>query len=228
MIGAQAIDDSRVDYFGISLGGVMGSALMDGLRICARNAERRRRGLDHARAAQHQLGALQALLDGSYSDKIDQQIVLEVLQAYIDQVDGMSIAPHVLADPLPMNAPKQVLLQMGVNDDQVPNLGTEGLARTLPLPLLSDTPLSIYGMTPKAGPLSSALSLGSQAIGAADDEHAGERRSDEHRPQRRAHAPRRRATDRSVPPNRRGQLLLLGNLRSRVSFGNVAGPARLR
>ncbi len=153
--GQSVIDTSRVDYFGISLGGVMGSALMSWSPDLARgvlNVE----GAGWITLAQRSVNwALFSIpVDGAYSDKIDQQILLETLQAMFDPIDGMSVAPGLLAMPN-----KQLLLQMGVNDDQVPNLATEVHARTLGIPLLSDTPLMIKGLTVKSGPLPSALTV---------------------------------------------------------------------
>ena len=39
-------------------------------------------------------------VDGAYRDKLDQQILLQTMQAHLDPVDGLSIAQHMLADPL--------------------------------------------------------------------------------------------------------------------------------
>jgi hypothetical protein len=63
------------------------------------------------------------------------------------------VAPGLLAVP-----GKQLLCQMAVDDFQVPNLATEVYARTLGIPLLSDTALPIRGLEVKSGPLPSALS----------------------------------------------------------------------
>jgi hypothetical protein len=65
----------------------------------------------------------------------------------------------VLAAPLMGDPPKHILLQMAVNDLQVPNLATELYARTLGLPLLSDSPLDVRGLMKQPGPLPSALTV---------------------------------------------------------------------
>jgi hypothetical protein len=153
--GAQVIDTSRIDYFGISLGGVMGSALMSwspDLSRGALNVE----GAGWTTLAQRSLNwvLFKLVLDGTYPDLLNQQILLEVLQAHFDPVDGMSVAPGLLAMPN-----KQLLCQMGVNDFQVPNLATEVHARTLGIPLLSDAPLTIKGLSVAKGPVPSALTV---------------------------------------------------------------------
>ncbi len=158
--GAQVIDDARIDYYGISLGGVMGSSLM------GFSPDLERGVLNVGAAGWSTLfqrstnwGLFKLFIDGSYPDKIDQQVLLEIMQAHFDPFDGLSIAPHVLEAPLEGNPPKQVLLQMAVNDVSVPNLATELEARTLGLPLLSDSPLEIWGLSPADAPLASALTV---------------------------------------------------------------------
>jgi len=94
------------------------------------------------------------VVDGSYPDRIDQQIVIDLLQTHLDPVDGMSVAPGLLTMP-----GKQLLCHTAVNDFQVPNLATEVHARTLGIPLLSDTPLPIDGLTVAKGPVPSALTV---------------------------------------------------------------------
>ncbi|MFO0761211.1 MAG: hypothetical protein U0359_32330 [Byssovorax sp.] len=156
--GKSAIDASRIDYLGISLGGVMGSALMG-------YAPDLERGVLNVGAAgwsnlfhrSLNWALFKLVIDGSYPDKLDQQLLLEVLQAHFDPVDGMSIAPQVLDAPLEGNPKKHLLLQMAVNDLQVPNLASEIYTRSLGMPMLSEAPLAVAGIEKKDGPLPSAL-----------------------------------------------------------------------
>lgn len=156
--GKPVIDASRIDYLGISLGGVMGSALL------GYSPDLERGVLNVGAAGWSNLfhrslnwALFKLVVDGAYPDKLDQQVLLAVLQAHLDPVDGMSIAPNLIDAPLEGNPPKHVLLQIAVNDLQVPNLGSEIYARTLRLPLLSDAPLDVPGLNRKDGPLPSAL-----------------------------------------------------------------------
>jgi hypothetical protein len=158
--GQPSIDASRIDYYGISLGGIMGSALM------GYSPDLERGVLNVGAAGWSTLfqrsvnwSLFRLVIQGSYPEVLDQQILIEVMQAHFDAVDGMSIANHLTADPLAGNPVKHVLLQMGVNDMQVPNLASEIYARSVPLPLLSDAPAPIFGMTPKDGPVPSALTV---------------------------------------------------------------------
>jgi hypothetical protein len=53
--------------------------------------------------------------------------------------------------------PKQLVMQMGLDDAQVPNIATEMIARTSGIALLSPAVTDVYGMSAQPGPLSSAL-----------------------------------------------------------------------
>src|SRR5262249_23625753 len=137
------------------LGGVMGSSLMNWSPDMARgvlNVE----GAGWSNLIQRSLNwsIFSLVVNGAYPDKLDQQILIDILQAHLDPVDGMSVAPGLLAIP-----GKQLLMQMAVNDFQVPNLATEVHARTLGIPLLSDTALTIKGLSIQKGPLPSALTV---------------------------------------------------------------------
>lgn len=158
--GAPSIDASRIDYYGISLGGVMGSVLVG----ASPDLER---GVFNVGAAgwttllqrSTNWALFKLIIDGSYPDKLDQQILITVLQSYFDTADGMNLAPHYFDDLLPGNPEKQVLLQIAVGDLQVSNVASEAFARSAGLPLLDDAPKAVWGLPPSAGPLPSALTI---------------------------------------------------------------------
>lgn len=157
--GAQVIEDDRIDYYGISLGGVMGAVLMGyspDLERGVLNVGGAGWSLLMQRSTNWALFKL--ILGGSYPDKLDQQMVIEVIQAQLDPADGMTAAP-LLSAPLPGNPPKRILLQMAVGDPQVPNLATASYARSLGLPLLEDAAVQPWGLTVAPTPLESALSV---------------------------------------------------------------------
>jgi pimeloyl-ACP methyl ester carboxylesterase len=158
--GEAVVDTSRVDYYGISLGGVMGSALMSVSPDLARGALNVG-GAGWSTLLQRSQNWLlfKIIVDGAYPDRVDQQMLIEVLQNHFDPIDGENLSPHALLDPLPGSPKKQMLLQMSVNDPSVPNLASEVLARTMGLPLLDDSPLAIYGLDKASAPQSSALTV---------------------------------------------------------------------
>jgi hypothetical protein len=156
--GAPVADPSRVTYYGISLGGIMGLSFMgydpdvtQGVLGCGGGfwSTLFQRSVNWKEAA--------LLVPASYPDSLDGQLLLALAQMQFDYSDPATVAPHVLLAPLPGVPPKQLVMQMGLDDAQVPNVATEMIARTTGIGLLSPAVTDVYGMTAKAGPLSSAL-----------------------------------------------------------------------
>lgn len=71
------------------------------------------------------------LLDVSYPDKLEQQILLGLLQMLWDRGEGDGYADHITSDPLPGTPVKRVLMHEAFGDHQVANVSTELMARTL-------------------------------------------------------------------------------------------------
>jgi hypothetical protein len=98
------------------------------------------------------------IIPASYPDALDLQVVLALAQAQFDFAEPATVAPYVLSGtPLEGVPRKQVLVQMGVGDAQVPNVATEMLARTAGLQLLSPTVVAPWGLAAAPGPLASGL-----------------------------------------------------------------------
>jgi hypothetical protein len=156
--GEVVVDTSRVDYYGISLGGVMGSALMSVSPDLERGALNVG-GAGWSSLLQRSQNWLlfKLIVNGAYPDRLDQQLLIGVMQNHFDPIDGENLAPFALGAPLPASPKKHVLLQMSVNDPSVPNLASAVLARSMGLPLLDDSPVDVYGLEKAAGPQPSAL-----------------------------------------------------------------------
>jgi hypothetical protein len=156
--GAPVADPTRLTYYGISLGGIMGLSFMGydpdvtrGVLGCGGGfwASLFERSVNWKEA--------KLIIPASYPDSLDEQLLLELAQMQFDYSDPANVAPHVLSSPLPGVPAKQLLMQMGLDDAQVSNVTTEMIARTTGIPLLSPAVTQPYGMTPVAGPLASAL-----------------------------------------------------------------------
>ncbi len=94
-----------------------------------------------------------AFMESSLPDRLEQQKFIALAQTQLDRIDPGLYAAHVLREPLPGNAPRRVLLQIGLGDVQVPNLGAWLHARALGVPLLTPAPLPIAGLTEAPGPI---------------------------------------------------------------------------
>jgi hypothetical protein len=156
--GAPAADATRLTYYGISLGGIMGLSFMGydpdvtrGVLGCGGGfwATLFERSVNWKEA--------KVIIPASYPDSLDQELLLALAQMQFDYSDPATIAPHVLAAPLPGVPAKQLVMQMGVNDAQVANVTTEMIARTTGIDMLSPAAVTAWGLTPKSGPLASAL-----------------------------------------------------------------------
>ena len=92
----------------------------------------------------------------AYPDKLDQQVLIDMLQVVFDPVDGMSFATIVRANAA--SGTTQALLQMSVGDMQVCNLAAEIYTRSAGLTLLGPAPLTIHDH-PSPGPLTSGMTV---------------------------------------------------------------------
>jgi len=155
---AGYVDTSKVTYYGNSLGGIMGMSFMGYDPDVTRGALGVGGGF-WSTLFQRSVNWKEALLvfPGEYPDSLDQQLLMALAQMQFDYSDPATVAPYVVNAPLGGNPKKQVVMMMGVGDAQVPNVATEMIARTAGTPLLSPNAIDVYGMTPQAGPLSSAL-----------------------------------------------------------------------
>ncbi|MGC4868456.1 hypothetical protein ACLQ3B_23825 [Micromonospora sp. DT53] len=85
----------------------------------------------------------QTVLDGSYPDKVDQQLVLALLQMLWDRSEANGYAQHMTDRPLPRTPAHQVLMHVAFGDQQVSPAAAEVQARTvgarLHTPALADS-----------------------------------------------------------------------------------------
>jgi len=156
--GQPVADPSRVYYYGVSLGGIMGMSLMgydpdivlgvlgDGGGFWSALFQR-----------SYNWAEADLIVPGAYPDKLDVQVLLELAQMQFDYSDPATVAPYVLKAPLRGTPKKQILEFMGLYDMSVANVTTEMVARTAGLPLLTPDVVVPWGMTATAGPLPSAL-----------------------------------------------------------------------
>jgi hypothetical protein len=160
MGGRPFADASKLDYFGISLGGIMGGSFMGydpDVTMGALNVGGGEWSLLFQRSVDWTLFKLVA--GDAYPDALDQEILLALAQSQFDFSDPITNAPHTILSPLPGTPKKQILLQMGVGDCQVSNVATAVVVRSLGMPLLAESPVPIWGLTAVPGPQGSALTV---------------------------------------------------------------------
>jgi hypothetical protein len=157
--GVDFIDEARpLAFLGISQGHVLGGTL------AALNADIERNVLQVGGAAfttmmfrARPFDRFLFLLDVSLPDPMDQQKLAAQMQTHFDRFDPASFAPFVIGQPLPRGpdngaSRRRVLMQMGLGDAQVPNVGSELHARLVGLPLVTPSPKKVWALDSVTAP----------------------------------------------------------------------------
>ncbi len=140
------VDPERVYYYGISLGGIQGANLMAHTQ-----------DIDHA--VLHVGGAVwstmlerssnwtafETMMEYGVEDPLDRQVLYAVSQLMWDPVDPITHTASLKG--------RSLLWQESMGDEQVPNLCTHALARSVGVPLLSPAVEPVLGLEELEGPL---------------------------------------------------------------------------
>ena len=78
-------------------------------------------------------------------------------------------AKYLLKEKLPGNTDKHILMQAGLCDDEVPNLGTFLHARMAGVPLMQPSPYAAWGLENAQSGATSALELYDMGVANPDD-----------------------------------------------------------
>ena len=156
--GKAVADGKTVYYLGISNGGIQGvayAALSTDIKHFVLSVTG---GVWSAMIQRSSNFALMAMaLANRYPRAVDRAVLVSLSQHLWDYTDPITWGPHVIQSPLAGYAKKQIIYQESLYDDQVPNLTTRVMARTLGLTALSPAVEKVYGLPQKAGPLDSAF-----------------------------------------------------------------------
>jgi hypothetical protein len=148
------VDPTKVYYYGLSQGGIFGGTIMayeptitrGVLGVAAANYSMM---LERS----HDWPTYKAILMGAYGDPLDDVMALNLMQNRWDKTEPAGIA-NVLTQGVGTPA-KQVIIQIALGDDQVPNLASEWEARSAGLPVLAPSVQVGWGLTPMTTPLAS-------------------------------------------------------------------------
>lgn len=156
--GALVFDPSRTHFLGISMGHILGGTL------AALNPAIERAVLHVGGAGFSQMMFRALPFDGflavmklALPDPLDQQKLSATMQRHLDAVDPITWARYVLDEELPSGPPgnagnRQVLLQPGIADTQVPNFASYLHARALGVPLVLPKVESVWGLDEVSAP----------------------------------------------------------------------------
>ncbi|MGN6107329.1 MAG: hypothetical protein ACTHU0_19630 [Kofleriaceae bacterium] len=154
------VDPDRVYYYGISQGAIFGTAHMAFEPTI-------QRGVLAVGGANYSMlldrsgdwPLYSAVLKGAYPDLLDVTLAIQLFQMRWDKVEGAGVAHTVLAGAPTGVPPKQVLMQIAMGDEQVPNIASWWQARTMGIPVLGPSPTTPWGLTVQNSPLASGSAL---------------------------------------------------------------------
>jgi hypothetical protein len=154
------VDPDQVYYYGLSQGAIFGTPFMAWeptvtkavLGVGAANYSML---LDRSA----DWPTYRGILNGAYPDALDDTLLIGLMQMRWDKTEGSGIANTVLAGT-PTGVPaKQILMQIALSDEQVPNIGSYWEARTMNIPVLGPTPTTPWGLSVQQSPLASGSAL---------------------------------------------------------------------
>ena len=99
------------------------------------------------------------IVNGAYPDALDVTSAVGLFQMRWDKVEGSGVANTVLDGTATGVPAKQLLMQIALGDDQVPNLGSFWQARTMGIHVVSPTPATPWGLTTEDSPLAGGSAL---------------------------------------------------------------------
>jgi hypothetical protein len=159
--GSPLYDAGRVDFLGCSQGHILGGTL------AALDPELRRVVLDvggagftHMMPRARPFGVMSALLANTVGDRLTTEVVKAMFQSRLDEVDPATYAPLLLDGSLPGSpADRQVLLQMGLGDAEVPNAASYFHARALGIGVTAQPGSPLFGIAEAPADAKSALTV---------------------------------------------------------------------
>ncbi|HSN30337.1 MAG TPA: hypothetical protein VLT45_28810 [Kofleriaceae bacterium] len=154
------VDPTKVYYYGLSQGAIFGTPFMAWEPTVTRavlgvGAANYSMLLDRSADWPN----YRIILNGAYPDALDDTLVISLMQMRWDKTEGSGVANTVLAGVPQGVVQKQILAQIALSDEQVPNIGSYWEARTMNIPVLGPTPTTPWGLTVQQSPLASGSAL---------------------------------------------------------------------
>ena len=156
--GGSLVDPSKVHYYGISQGGVMGTtvcAIDPVIEKCVLQVGASNYSLLLERSLDWP--TYRTTLIGSYPNSLDAALIVNLMQNQWDRTEATSVADVVVGDGLPGTPTKQVFMQIAIGDDEVSNLASEYEARTMGIPVVTPSPYVPFGLQGTTGPVASGM-----------------------------------------------------------------------
>jgi hypothetical protein len=157
--GQPVLDGGAPYYYGISLGGILGPAIMANNPWIERGAlSVGGGGFSFIVTRSTATAALIEQVVDAVPGELDRQKLLSMIQTPIDSAEPHVWSSRLLTNTLePSPASRQVILQSGIGDTHVPSGATHIHARSLGLSQLGPVNRELPGLPSQTGPLPNAL-----------------------------------------------------------------------
>ena len=152
--GPSVLASANPVFMGISQGHILGGVIsvLDP-RIERAALQVGGAGLTHVMTRARPLGGLLFILRSAVADRLDQMKFIAMMQRGLDRIDPATYAELHRAGGPPGSPPdRRFLLQCGLGDSEVPNLGTFLHARALGMAQLDTGTPQVYGLPQVSGP----------------------------------------------------------------------------
>jgi hypothetical protein len=156
----KLVDPTRVYYYGLSQGSIFGTTVMAYEPTITRAVL----GVGGANYSvllerSNDWPTYRTILSGAYPDALDITLAINLFQMRWDKTEGSGVAHTVLAGTATRVPPKQILMQIAIGDEAVPNVGSYWQARTMDIPVLGPTPTTPWGLSVENSPLATGSAL---------------------------------------------------------------------
>jgi hypothetical protein len=156
--GPSMVDPSRIYWYGISQGGIMGTT------VCGIDPEIKRcviqvNAINYSMMLERSLDwpTYRTTLIGAYDDPLIVALMLNLMQNEWDRTEPVSVADVITGEGFPGTPPKQVLMQVAIADDEVPNVASEHAMRSMNIPIITPSPHIPFGVEQAATAPSGAV-----------------------------------------------------------------------
>ncbi|MEO7093318.1 MAG: hypothetical protein ABI175_08715, partial [Polyangiales bacterium] len=156
--GGSLVDPSRVYYYGISQGGIMGTTVC-GIDPVITRCVLQVGAINYSLLLERSRDwpTYRTTLNGAYPDPFDDVMVINLMQQQWDRTEATSVVDTIVPHTFPGTPQKQVFMQMAIADDEVSNIGTEMQARTMTIPVVMPSPYVPFGLQPASTPVANGL-----------------------------------------------------------------------
>jgi hypothetical protein len=156
--GGSLVDPTKVYYYGISQGGIMGTTVC-GLDPVITRCVLQVGAINYSLLLERSRDwpTYRTTLNGAYPDSLDNVLIINLMQNQWDRTEATALVDTIVNHTLPGTPQKQVFMQIAIADDEVSNIGSEMQARTMGIPVITPSPYIPYGLQSTAAPVPNGM-----------------------------------------------------------------------